>query len=385
MIIREFKATVMEMASSEIMSHIPANVYEDIKTKDPHPEFRAYVVGHEGISEGKVVGHGNMVKRWFASAVEKIVEKLQYGTKVFNRHAKTNEHEGRGVIGHIVGKAKQIINDNLSAIAIAYIKPDYRDLKLNVASIEADIRLSGDQNSGIYDANVEDITGIALSNSSVERPGFKDAMLLSQIQAFAHQSQFNEGGGGMGITITEVRDFIKSGNLKPSDIFGLGDLTKDPMIQEHIEAESKKSVSGEYEHRKRDEEGYEKLKVKLVKDHEKVVKEKDKLITTLQGENIQSKTAAWLETQKEKRELDDEQMKFINRNLSKFKPEDAAKAEEEFGGFLDNQIDELSGIKKDVFGDDGDGGEKKKAPGGETKGEKVGDDVIEDMSLGEED
>lgn len=381
MIIREFKATIMEMASSEIMSHIPANIYEDIKTKDPHPEFRAYVVGHEGISEGKVVGHGNMVKRWFASAVEKIVEKLQYGTKIFNRHGKTNEHEGRGIIGHIVGKAKQIINDNLSAIAIAYIKPDYRDLKLNVASIEADIRLSGDQDSGIYDANVENITGIALSNSSVERPGFKDAMLLSQIQAFAHQSQFNQGGGGMGITITEVRDFIKSGNLKPSDIFGLGDLTKDPMIEEHILAESKKNATEGYEHRKRDEEGFERLKAKLAKDHEKKVKEHEVTIAKLQNENIQSKTAAWLDTEKEERKLDDEQLKFIDRNLSRFKPEDAEKAEDEFGKFLDNQIDELSGIKKDVFGDDSDGGEKKKAPGAETKREKAGEDVIDDMSL----
>jgi len=378
MIIKTIRATIMEMASSEILSHIPANIYEEVRSKDPHPEFRAYVVGHEGISEGKVVGHGDMVKRWFGSAIEKIVEKLQYGTKIFHKHAKTNVHSGRGIIGHLVGKAKQIIDGSLSAIAIAYINPEYRDLKLDVASIEADVILNDDQNRGIYDANVEDITGIALGDSAVQRPGFPGATLVSQIQAFA-QSQFTPGGGEM-TTINEVRDFIKAGNLKPSDLYGLGDLTKDPMIEEHIEAERKKAITGEYEHRKRDEEGFDKTREKLVKDHEKAVKEKDNLIVKLQGENIQSKTNGWLEGQKEKRKLDEEQMKFINRNVSKFKPEDAEKAEDEFNKFLDDQVDELSGIKKDVFDIEPDK-DKKKAGGGEPKDKKGGEDIIEDMSL----
>jgi len=378
MIIKTIRATIMEMASSEILSHIPANVYEEVKSIDPHPEFRAYVIGHEGISEGKVVGHGDMVKRWFASAIEKIVAKLQYGTKIFHKHAKTNSPAGRGVIGHIVGKAKQIIGDNLSAIAIAYIKPEYRDLKLDVASIEADVILSDDQNRGIYDANVEDITGIALGDSAVQRPGFPGATLVSQIQAFA-QSQFTPGGGEM-TTINEVRDFIKTGNLKPSDIFGLGDLTKDPMIEEHVEAERKKAVTGEYEHRKRDEEGFDKTKDKLVKDHEKKVKEQNDLIAKQTIEIIQTKTASWLEAQKEKRGLDDKQMKFINRNVSKFKAEDADKAEDEFNKFLDDQVDELSGIEKDVFDIEPDK-DKGKAGGGEPKDKKSGEDVIEDMSL----
>jgi hypothetical protein len=372
MIIREFKATIMEMASSEIMSHIPASVYEAIKAKDPHPEFRAYVVGHEGISEGKVVGAGDIVKRWFASAVEKIAEKLQYGTKIFHKHGKTNEHDGRSVIGHIVGKAKQVIKDSMSAIAIAYIKPEYRDLKLDVASIEADVILSEDQNSGIYDANVEDITGIALGDSSFERPGFSGATLLSQIQAFAQSHQYNKGG--------EVRDFIRKENLKPSDFFGLGELTKDPMVVEHIEASEKKALTGEYEGRKRDEKGFEKAKEDLKKEHDDATAKLNDQIAKLQGENIQTKTATWLEAQKAKRELNDEQVKFITRDLPKFKPKDMEKAEDEFNKFLDDEIDDLSGIKKDVFGQEDDG-DKNKAPGGETKNKKSGSDTMDDMSL----
>ncbi|MCK4793144.1 MAG: hypothetical protein KAV87_55955 [Desulfobacteraceae bacterium] len=384
MIIKTIRATIMEMASSEILSHIPANIYEEIKTKDPHPEFRAYVVGHEGISEGKVVGQGDVVKRWFASAIEKIVEKLQYGTKIFHRHAKTNVHSGRGVIGRIVGKAKQIIDDNLSAIAIAYIEPDYRDLKLDVASIEADVILSDDQDRGIYDANVENITGIALGNSSSERPGFPGATLVSQIQAFAQSQQYNKGGRDMS-TISEVRDFIKSENVKPSDLFGLDDLIKDLSVERHFredkanEYEARKRVEQErIDERKRTEEEKEKEK----KEREKTDKVKDDLILKLKTENIQSKTTEWLETQKEKRELDEEQMKYIGRNLSKFTPEDPEKAEDEFNKFLDDQVDELSGIKTDVFDQEPEPKDKKKIPGGEPKGgKKEGNEVIEDMSL----
>lgn len=377
------RATILEMASSEILEHIPASVYESIKAKDAHPVFRAYVVGHEGISEGKVVGHGDMVKRWFSSAIHKIVEKLQYGLKVFHEHGKTNVHAGRGVIGHIVGKATRIINDNLSAIAIAYIKPEYKDLPLDVASIEADVILNDDQNKGIYDANVEDITGIALGNSSVNRPGFPGATLLSQIQAFAQFHQYQQGGGDMN-TVSEVRDFIKSQNIKPSDLFGLDDLIKDLSVERHF----KEDKAGEYEARKRveQERTEERKKVeqeteKAKKEHDKVLKEKDEKILKLTGEGIQSKTTAWLEAQKEKRELDDEQMKFITRNLPNFKPEEMEKAEDEFNKFLDGQIDELKGIKTDVFGEKPEE-KKEKIPGGETKGEKKpGDEVIEDMSL----
>ena len=376
----KFRATIHEMASSEIMQHIPASVYEKIKAKDPTPVFRAYVVGHEGTSEGKVVGHGNVVKRWYNSAIHKIVDKLQYGLKIFNNHAETNIHKGREIIGHIVGKTKEVINDNLSAIAIVYIKPEYRNLPLDVASIEANVTLNDDQNRGVFDADVEDITGVALGNSAVNRPGFPGATLLSQIQAFANQSQYQHQGGGTMTTISEARDFIKAENLKPSDIFGLGDLTKDPMIEEHIEQAKKSALKGEYEHRKRDELGFDKTKEKILEDHKSALKAKEDLIAKLQGENIQSKTSAWLETQKAKRAFDDEQMKFINRNLPKFKPVDPEKAEDEFNKFLDDNIDDLNGIKKDVMGIEPDE-KKSKTPGGDPKNTKDGSDMINDMSL----
>ena len=72
-------------------------------------------------------------------------------------------------------------------------------------------------------------------------------------------------------------------------------------------------------------------------------------------------------------------MKFINRNLPKFKPEDPEKAEDEFNKFLDNQVDDWKGIQADVLGKEPE--KKEKTGGGEPKDGKAGDDFVQDMSL----
>ncbi len=79
----KFIAKLQQMASSEIINIIPKDVLEDIKQKDPHPLFQAYVVGHEGEAIGEEVGVGLRVLNWFSSAINKIWKKLNYGTKIF--------------------------------------------------------------------------------------------------------------------------------------------------------------------------------------------------------------------------------------------------------------------------------------------------------------
>jgi len=182
-----FTAKLQQMAASEITAIIPNDVYTEIKQRDPAPLFRAYVIGHEGEATGKIVGMGAKILHWFSSAINKIVEKLQYGTKIFHNHGPTNENEGRNPIGELVGKVVKTIKDKINAIAIMYIYPAYRDLPLDVASIEADINMNLDDS--VHDVDVGDITGIALGSSAVDKPGFADATLLSEIQAFAERTE----------------------------------------------------------------------------------------------------------------------------------------------------------------------------------------------------
>jgi len=52
------------------------------------------------------------------------------------------------------------------------------------------VNINPDDN--VHDVDVGDITGIALGNSAVEKPGFAGATLLSQIQAFANKSKVTD-------------------------------------------------------------------------------------------------------------------------------------------------------------------------------------------------
>jgi hypothetical protein len=186
----KFTAKLQQMASSEILSIIPKDVYDNIKQRDEHPLFQAYVVGHEGEATGYMVGVGARVLNWFSSAINKIWKKLKYGTKLFHGHNTDSSHEGRQSIGEVVGKAVKTIQSKVNAIAIAYIYPEYRDLPLDVASIEADVRINPD--SSVQDVDVGDITGIALGNSAVEKPGFAGATLLSELQAMSKKLEITD-------------------------------------------------------------------------------------------------------------------------------------------------------------------------------------------------
>ncbi len=185
----KFTAKLQQMAASEIMNIIPKDIYDEIKQRDPHPLFQAYVVGHEGEATGEMVGVGTKILNWFSSAINKIWKKLNYGTKIFHGHNIDSSHEGRQSIGEVVGKAIKTIKDKVNAIAIMYIHPEFRDLPLNIASIEVDMDIIDDS---VHDVNVGDITGIALGNSAIEKPGFEGATLLSQIQAMSKKLKITD-------------------------------------------------------------------------------------------------------------------------------------------------------------------------------------------------
>ena len=184
----KFTAKLQQMASSEIINIIPKDVYDEIKLRDPHPLFQAYVVGHEGEAIGEEVGGVKRVLNYFSSAINKMWEKLKYKTKVFHGHNIDSSHEGRQSIGEVVGKVIETIKDKAHAIAIMYIYPEYRDLPLNIASIEADVEINPDDTV----VDIWDITGIALGNSAIEKPGFAGATLLSQIQAMSKKLELTD-------------------------------------------------------------------------------------------------------------------------------------------------------------------------------------------------
>lgn len=353
--------SIQEMAAEEILDHVPASTYKRIKAKDANPEFRAYVIGHEGESTGKVVGMGRVVKRWVRAAVERINEKLTLGTQFFHLHGATNDHTGRKPIAEVAGKTLSDIAGRLSSIAIAYIYPAYRDIPLDVASIEADITMpeSISPNARSVDVDVESITGIALGNSEIATPGFAGATLLATVQEFAdanHEKTPKEGEKPM--TKSELIAAIREAKLTLSDLFSPREIADDSSVQEVIRD------------KRRNEEGFEgRRSEKLEAEKAKLEQEKKDLQTKLDtyGKSLlRTKAADSLKSAVEKRKLDDKQAAFVAKNAAKFEPHSEDTLAGDLDKFIDSQLEDLKAFAE-VYGIKPDAGPVKTGlPAGKT-------------------
>jgi hypothetical protein len=370
---------IQEMAADEILDHVSASAYKRIKAIDPKPVFRAYCIGHEGESTGKVVGMGRVVKNWVKAAIEGMNKKLAIGTQFFHMHGQeTNDHSGRKPIAEVAGKTLSSIAGKLSAIAIAYIYPDYRDLPLDVASIEADINLPEtiNPNARAVDVDVEEITGIALGNSEIAKPGFAGAGLLAQVQEFADNanSESNRQGGEKKMTTAELKKAIREAGLQPSDVFTLKEITADPSIEEEMKESTpanREFIRLRREHtdltkQLREAEGRADKaegEVKSLKDN----------IGTLSVGLLKTRATESLKGAIEKRKLDEKQAAFVTKNAVKFTPKSEDTLAGDLDHFIDSQLDEIKvfhetyGIKPAAAGSAG-------VPAG-----KAGDTSVEDL------
>jgi hypothetical protein len=336
--------TIQHMAKEDILKLIPADIQEEIKRDDPNPVYRAYSIAHEGLIKGNQVGFGQTIRKYIGSAIRKIYEKLALGTKIFHGHNKDNSHEGRKSIGKVVGKKIEDWRNRLTAFAVMYIFPEFRDLPLDVASIEADLLIDSKNNDTIQGVNVNDITGIALGNSAAGwMPGFEGAELVAEIQAFASQAQ---GGAVDKITIDELKTLVKEEKIKPSDIFGVESLAADAAVEGFIVEEKKRAVSGEYAHRKRQEEAFDEKRKEL----EAFLQRKDEEISGLKLSAAKSKVGPLFEKIKSERKLDERQVKYIQPALDRFEPKEIANIEKELDAYVDEHVKEYSRVAKDVFG-----------------------------------
>jgi hypothetical protein len=341
-------ARVLAMADSEVIGLISPRTIKDIKREDPNPVFKVFRVGQEGESRPHIVGVGATVQRWFQSAIEKLTEKLGLGIPVYHNHAPTNTDKARQAIGEIVGKALKNIEGSLSAIAVAYIYPQFRDLPLDVASIEAGVMVPKDSREfDVKDVDIQEVTGIALGNSTMNKPAFPGATLLAQLQAMAEKP--NQGDHKM--TLEEIKAAVQEGKFKPSDLFGATELTSDPFVKEHV-GEKIDNAKG-YQFRKLQEyetkvSGLEKEKKTL---QDELASSNSSITKTKARESFDSILA-----ERPKLKEDARLVKFIRKNFDKsFSPTDEAKIKDELNKFVDGQVAEFAELMGDTKTDGKDG------------------------------
>lgn len=331
------------MSENELNQLIDPTEYAAIRKYDPHPNFKAYIIGQEGESHGRLVGMGKIASQWLRSAIEKITDVLKIGTKIFHGHTETIGHEGRQPIGFVAGKALKTIGNKLSSIAVMYFYPQYKDLPLDVASIEAIVKVPQDLNEGmtVVDADVKEITGVALANSALVKPAFPGAVKLAELQAYIETYH----GGIETMTIDEIKQFISENRTRPSDLFSLGVISEDPLIKSYIRDEK----SSEYHARKRNLDEFEKERDDLRKESGELKKKLEvqtKITLKIQAEGK-------LDTISEQRKLTPKQKAFIKTDLDKFEPTEAAALDGDFNRFIDSKLDDFDkkiaalGLKKE--------------------------------------
>lgn len=178
------------------------------------------------------------------------------------------------------------------------------------------------------------------------------------------------------VTIDQIRGLIKAEKVKPSDLFGAETLTEDPVVKGFVETENRRAVAGEYSHRKRTEEGFDKTKTEL----EKLIKDREAELNKLKLETAKGRAKSLYDAQKATRKLSEKQAAFIEGRLDKFSPTKVEEVEKEFNFYLDSEIDEFGKVAK-LLGIEDKKPEGKPAAGGTGPEEKPAGGAVENKYL----
>jgi hypothetical protein len=199
----------------------------------------------------------------------------------------------------------------------------------------------------VKDVDIQEVTGIALGNSTMNKPAFPGATLLAQLQAMAEKP--NQGDHKM--TLEEIKAAVQEGKFKPSDLFGATELTSDPFVKEHV-GEKIDNAKG-YQFRKLQEyetkvSGLEKEKKTL---QDELASSNSSITKTKARESFDSILA-----ERPKLKEDARLVKFIRKNFDKsFSPTDEAKIKDELNKFVDGQVAEFAELMGDTKTDGKDG------------------------------
>lgn len=350
------RLTLQYMATEFDSTIIPPDVVEKLKASgDEAPEFHVYCISHEGDCEGKIAGRGSVATRYARGIIEKLNNTLKSGVKAFIGHGKDNSHDGREPIGEVVSSFVKEIGGKLNQFAAVYIKPAYRQLKLDVASLETDVECEYDGKGRFDVLDVGPITGLALGDSSKDRPGFKQATLRAQLQYFLDENKDET------MTLEELQKAIREGRFNPSDLFTKRDLEKDSVVDKLMKDHSQK----EFDHRTKVEE-----KLTAAATELETVKKQLETISgshkELSGKMVKTLVKDNFSVLAKENKYDEKLSKFLEKDLESFDPGEfkdekslkellgaqLAKSTEKYKEFAKLMGVELSDNKPPVKGDD---------------------------------
>jgi len=326
----EIVGYLQNMAAGEILQHVPAEILVEIKKTDPHPILEAYVIAHPGESKTHILGIGGKLLKWGKGVINKIGNSIKLGLPVFNGHNADNSHEGRTVIGKIVGVMQSTQNE---VINIIHRFRDYAHLQADVASFESQplkvpegTELQGHE---VQPHEMGTITGVILAHSATAKPAFSRAIKLATMQCLTKEKD-------MPVTLLEVQEFIKQNKTNPLALFEPAELLKLDEIQAEVgKHKGSENLYHESQRLKGEIADLRNENETLKTESEKNLKEKDEEIITYKGKEA-------FETQLKKREkLTDKHIAYIKRHREKLILEPGKEVEGQVNTFLDTKIKEF--------------------------------------------
>lgn len=233
-------ASISEFARANAEQYVPASILADIRKTDSHPYFAVWEVATEGISKGE-----GIKKVWSFGAIKELAKRAADRlARVFHQHGdKDNSHEDRKSLGEVVHGFTKKVGNALKAYAVSYVadkatREKIEKGELDICSIEANVGFTQKQRGGDwFIEGVEKLTGLALSSSKIDKPGFAGASVTAVIRELAERDRVMADEGNVRKTYTkaEVKLAIEDLNLSPSDLFHIEDLKKVDAIVKHID------------------------------------------------------------------------------------------------------------------------------------------------------
>jgi len=219
-----------EISKEEVAAIVGEKKMTALKAEYEHPDLRCFVIAHEGTAEGKLVDDSRtVILSYLKRTIRELYRAIQTGLPAFFRHTGGNNVD-RLPIGEVVGKQlKEDANGDMYTLAVFLIYPEYKDLTLDIASVESNLVIDRDQYGNPEIVSVEEVSAVALSTSALEEPGFPNARLLAAFSYFADKKDHK-----MDLTLEQVKNWLSENAARPSDIFSVVEICRDAEVDKEI-------------------------------------------------------------------------------------------------------------------------------------------------------
>lgn len=233
-----------ELAELEI-DLIPSDVINEVKKTDAHPFFAVYKIGKDGVSNGQKIR-----KFWSFGAIKELATKIKEGVAdIIIGHTEGNESKPSK--GNVVWAYTKKIGNSLYSYAVAHIrdektKEDIKSGKLDLCSVEGEIKFSMRDGKQWFIENVLGVSKLALASSATDKAGFEEAGIVTTIQELESKGNVMAGEESRVESISkyDIKVAIERLGLKPEDLFRESEIRATECVKKTID-ETKTQITTE--------------------------------------------------------------------------------------------------------------------------------------------